>query len=341
MAGNLFTLPKQVPLDLGVVLPAATLTFTQTGTTTAQNTYQDVALTIAHTNPVVADANGVFAPIYFDPSFSDYRVRLEDSAAALIYQVDGIPASQSGQSLTLTDAAPFINLIESDASANNTTWRIGVNGEQLTLQLANDALSSFQDILTIDRTANTVDAIALNGQLTVAEAVVLNAGSTSIGGDNLGRGWAIAKYKTSSTAITSDVFMGNDAELTYAIPATGTYRVEAFVTFWGSTAGVQGIRGNMNYSGTVSNGTRIMLSQDINGTVSTGLQNIPIGATTTAESFTAGDISTTAYIDSVHIIGTLIAGSTGTLAMGFRQDTTDANATNIGIGSYLLITKLS
>jgi len=161
MAGNLFTLPKQVPIDAGVVLGASTLTFTQTGTSTLQNTYTDVALTVAHANPVVASSEGIFEPIYFDPSFGDYRVRLENSVGGLIYQVDGIPASQSGQALTLTAAAPFIDLIESDAAANNTTWRIGVNGEQLTLQLANDALSAFVDVLTIDRTANVCDLLNL------------------------------------------------------------------------------------------------------------------------------------------------------------------------------------
>ena len=70
MAGNLFVLPKQVPIDAGVVLPGSKLTFTQTGTTTPQNTYTDVDLTTPHSNPVVADSDGVFAAIYFDPSFS-------------------------------------------------------------------------------------------------------------------------------------------------------------------------------------------------------------------------------------------------------------------------------
>jgi len=161
MAGNLFVLPKQIPLDAGVVLPGSKLTFTQTGTTTPQNTFTDVALTVAHANPVIADSDGVFEAIYFDPTFNDYRVKLDTSADVLVYQVDGIPASQSGQSLTLTAAAPFIDLIENDASVNNSVWRIAVNGEQLTFKVGNDALSLFTDVLTIDRTANTVDTIDL------------------------------------------------------------------------------------------------------------------------------------------------------------------------------------
>jgi len=148
MAGNLFVLPKQIPIDSGVVVPGAKATFSQTGTSTLQNTFTDIALTTPHANPVVADSDGVFAPIYFDPSFVDYRLKLTDANDVLIYQVDDVPASQSGQSLTLKAAAPFIDLIESDAAVNNGVWRIGVNSEQLTLQLGNDALSIFNDLIS-------------------------------------------------------------------------------------------------------------------------------------------------------------------------------------------------
>ena len=151
MAGNLFVLPKQVPIDGGVVVPGAKATFSQTGTSTLQNTFTDIALTVAHTNPVVADAFGVFAPIYLDPSFVDYRLKLTDTNDVLIYQEDDIPASEAGQTLTLTGAVPFIDLIETDATADNGVWRIQVNNEQLKLQTGNDALSIFVDILTFDR----------------------------------------------------------------------------------------------------------------------------------------------------------------------------------------------
>jgi len=161
MAGNLFVLPKQVPIDGGVVVPGAKATFSKTGTSTLQNTFTDILLATPHANPVVADSDGVFAPIYFDPAFVDYRLKLTDSADVLIYQVDDVPASQAGQSLTLTDAAPFIDLIESDAALNNTSWRIQVNSEQFTLQVANDVLAAFTNILTIDRTLNVVDTIDL------------------------------------------------------------------------------------------------------------------------------------------------------------------------------------
>lgn len=161
MSGNLFVLPKQAPLSAGAVVPGAKLTFSLSGTSTPQNTYQDIDLQTPHDNPVEADAEGVFPPIYFDPSFSPYRVTLTDSDDVQIYQVDGIPASGSGQSLELEAAAPYIQFRESDASSNNKVWRLYVNSEQFKVQLGNDAEDTFADIAVIDRTANSADSIAL------------------------------------------------------------------------------------------------------------------------------------------------------------------------------------
>src|SRR3546814_11697194 len=48
----------------GVPLAGAKLYFYQTGSETAITTYQDSAEATPHANPVVADASGIFAPIY-------------------------------------------------------------------------------------------------------------------------------------------------------------------------------------------------------------------------------------------------------------------------------------
>jgi hypothetical protein len=53
----------------------ATLTFTQTGTDTPKDTFTTEAATVASSNPVIADASGVFADIFLTGT---YRVRLKD-----------------------------------------------------------------------------------------------------------------------------------------------------------------------------------------------------------------------------------------------------------------------
>lgn len=174
----LFTLPKQIPLSsAGLLLPGAKLTFTQTGGTTPQNTYQNVLLTTPHANPVVADAAGVFAPIYLDPSLPNYRVKLTTAADVQVYQVDDYPSNQNAaQTFRLKATAPELILEETDASANNGKWSIRVNAESLTIDLLNDAESVRTNVLTLPRTGIANFAAS---SLTLAGSPVASEDSTS------------------------------------------------------------------------------------------------------------------------------------------------------------------
>ena len=80
-------MPRQVPVVSGAVSPGAKAHFYLTGTTTNTNTYTDAALTTPSSNPVVADAAGVFATIYLDPDIV-YKLTLNDSTDSLIYTED-------------------------------------------------------------------------------------------------------------------------------------------------------------------------------------------------------------------------------------------------------------
>jgi hypothetical protein len=89
---SLFQLPKTVAVSGASSYPGSKLYFYSTGTTNLADVYTNAALTIAHSSPVVADADGVFAPIYLDPAVT-YKVTWNTSAGALIYTVD--PANDS------------------------------------------------------------------------------------------------------------------------------------------------------------------------------------------------------------------------------------------------------
>ena len=87
--GSRFVLPYQTVIDnTGVPLPGALLYFYVSGTNTPLNTYSDVALTTPNTNPVVANAAGVF-PSIFMPGV-DYKVVLEDSSFNQIWTADPV-----------------------------------------------------------------------------------------------------------------------------------------------------------------------------------------------------------------------------------------------------------
>lgn len=85
--------PGFVALDgNGTPYAGAKLNFYATGTTTRQTTYNDADLadpSHANTNPVVADANGLFGPIYLDPT-KVYKAVLTTSADVTIWTRDPI-----------------------------------------------------------------------------------------------------------------------------------------------------------------------------------------------------------------------------------------------------------
>lgn len=86
----LFRLPKTIALDTAASpLSGATAEFLLTGTTTPTPVYSNAALSATHTNPVVADAAGVFPAIWLDPAIT-YKVTFRTSAGALLYTVDPV-----------------------------------------------------------------------------------------------------------------------------------------------------------------------------------------------------------------------------------------------------------
>lgn len=64
-----------------------------TGTTTPLATYTNAALTVAHPNPVIADANGTFPPIYLQKQ--SYKLRVETSGGVLIDESDPVDSTES------------------------------------------------------------------------------------------------------------------------------------------------------------------------------------------------------------------------------------------------------
>lgn len=95
--GARFVLPYQTVVDAnGVPIPGAQLFFYASGTSTPINTYSDAALTVPNTNPVVANAAGVFPNIFMLPVY--YKVVLTDSLGDQIWTADPVFSSGGGTS---------------------------------------------------------------------------------------------------------------------------------------------------------------------------------------------------------------------------------------------------
>jgi hypothetical protein len=322
---QLFTGPQFVALSaLNTPLPGAKLTFTQTGTSTPQNVYQDLALTVPHANPVVANGAGVFSKIYLDPSLPNYRVLLTDSSDVPQpgYPIDDYPSNQNtGQTFRLKSAAPELIFEETDASAGNKKWRVRVNAEQMRISLLNDAESVATDLAIIDRTGSTVDLINL-----LATQVQVNS-LEALG--------SLAVRKTVNTDRSSTTTLADDPELTLSVPVAGTYRIETVLNVVGLTGGSGGFKFNYSFD----NGSA-------NAIGGCGLEQINAGAAAISSLGTALSLIgyaapvTEALIRRIDY-ATLTPSGAMTIKLQWAQLTSDADITRLLSGSLISIARIS
>lgn len=215
---DLFQLPKVTPFSAGSSMPGAKLHFFQTGTSTPQNTYQDAALTTPHANPVIADTNGVFAPIFLDPNLPDYRVTLTDSANVTQtgYPVDNYPALSTGGSGLL-----YVRYAEDTSLTANS----------VTVTLASPAVTAYTAGLMIEVVfANTVTntSVTINVNGLGVRNIKHSDDSSLIAGEIRAGQTVLLAYRSSSStfhvlSITGSMSIGSG---TAAIPAIRSYAAQ-------------------------------------------------------------------------------------------------------------------
>jgi microcystin-dependent protein len=88
MAGSISLSLSQQFDELGAPLNGGLLQFYAAGTTTPQSAYQDVALTIPHTNPIVLDAAGRVPAFYL--ADGQIKIRLSNSAGVVQVAADNL-----------------------------------------------------------------------------------------------------------------------------------------------------------------------------------------------------------------------------------------------------------
>ncbi len=118
MAAAEFFLPFRPALDAnGIVVAGAKLYFYATETTTPQTIYADAGLTTPLTNPVEANAAGVWPSIYLDDSLT-YRVYMVDAEDDELDDQDPyIPGSVGGPPGTLTNNSGVVTTVPAGGSS--------------------------------------------------------------------------------------------------------------------------------------------------------------------------------------------------------------------------------
>lgn len=178
--------------DDGAPLSGGKLYSYEPGTTTPKALYSDDGLSSALSNPVVADSAGRFAAMFADAGL--YKLRLETSSGALVWEVDdydpglgveaaALPISAGGTGATTAAAArtalgaastASVSSVAADLAAAQATIDGGVNGsgdfgalakeDTVTAQLLDD---DFGSIRIDDGAAESTSTTFVNTSTTI------------------------------------------------------------------------------------------------------------------------------------------------------------------------------
>lgn len=224
--------------------PLAKLFQYAAGTSTKQNTYTTKALAVANANPLIADANGLFATVYLDAALA-YKFVLSpstdtDPPVAPIYTVDNANDASSQTLAVLSKAANYTVLttdgddvlILCDASAGSFT---------LSLYAAATTAGKKVRIVKTDSSVNTV-TIDPNGSETIfgQTTYVLMTQYEGISLMSDGSGWtafATPARPTRLLAKTADytVTIADGDDVTILIDATAGNKTVTLYTAVGNT----------------------------------------------------------------------------------------------------------
>lgn len=118
------------------------------------------------------------------PSNKLHVVGTLSAGATTVSSLTNTGVSALSDTVTLTNAQPTFDLIETGVTANNGNWRVTAEGEAFYIQAMNDAKNGFGTFLQVDRTGNTIDSAAFTATATTFSGDV-GIGSTPDSGVQL------------------------------------------------------------------------------------------------------------------------------------------------------------
>lgn len=189
---RLFFIPQAVRIDsTGTPFDLAEANFHLTGTTTDTDTFTNNALSVAHPNPVIADAAGQFPAIYLDPAITYRCIITQKLAGAQIDDIDPVHAPFTASEIAVVDAgghfagteleavtqdlgANYFKLSATETVTANTTWSASILMADNIIErsvlkdygVTHNAVSSSSNVVVLDLTTGNSFVTTLTENIT-------------------------------------------------------------------------------------------------------------------------------------------------------------------------------
>lgn len=175
--------------------------------------------------------------------------------------------------------------------------------------------------------------LTVNGNTTLGDAssdtLTINA-TPSFVADYVGKQKFAAKSATTSRNSTTS--RTDDPHLTLSLTA-GTWDFEIIAPVWNTTSTAGGLSLQMAYSGSSTDAYYVPLNSALTGLYTLFATSYNISSIMQTATGVNGAVP-------VRIVGSLTATSSGTLSLQWAQNSSSANAANIGIGASIRATRV-
>lgn len=194
----------------GNIAPLARMYWYEAGTSTPVTVYTDAGLSVAHSNPINADASGVFAAVYAPAG--TYKIVVKESAAAggaTIYEVDNFEIIETTIAISFPTSVKTANFTVAAADRAKTFLcdASGAPGQNIICTADSATLGNGFPFFVINTAATGTITIQGTGAQTVngsasrtISGINVGLGLTSVGAS----GWQVMANSALGTAATKN-----------------------------------------------------------------------------------------------------------------------------------------